>query len=83
MIWYIIGKTIAVIGAIIGAVAIITSIGYGLYLWGGLSQDLGPSAWSAFVLWMKLTGLSLIFLVIGIIISVSASYPTSNNRRKF
>ncbi|MCD6435483.1 MAG: hypothetical protein J7L15_03765 [Clostridiales bacterium] len=48
------------------ALSTVGSIGYGLWLWGGLGGVLSTSAWAGFVLWMKMIIGGLLMLFIGI-----------------
>ncbi len=55
---------IVLIGLIIIGIAVITSIGYALYLWGATGAPFGFSIWSGFLLWLIMiaTGGSIIAL---------------------
>jgi len=50
-----------IIGMIILALANISAVGYGLYLWGGTGMAFGLAAWTAFKWWIVgiVTGLVL------------------------
>lgn len=41
----------------------IGAIGYGLYLWGSVGLTFATSAWTAFVLWLKLMGIAFVSFV--------------------
>ena len=41
-----------IIGIIILALANISAVGYGLYLWGGTGMAFGLAAWTAFKWWI-------------------------------
>lgn len=38
----------------------IGAVGYGLYLWGSVGMTFAASTWTAFVLWLKLMGVSIV-----------------------
>lgn len=61
-----IGKIFSMVGLLILALSTVGSIGYGLWLWGGLGGVLSTSAWAGFVLWMKMIIGGLLMLFIGI-----------------
>lgn len=63
---YQIGSAIMTLGMLTGALAFISAIGYGLYMWGGLGMELATSAWSAFVLWLKMIISAMVLVVIGL-----------------
>ena len=54
------------IGIFAIALDTIGSIGYGLYLWGGLGGGFAASAWAAFVVWMKVFAAGIALTVVGI-----------------
>lgn len=56
---------LVVIGWICMALAIVSGIGYGLYLLGVVGVSFGPAAWSGFVLWAKMFFGGLLSLVVG------------------
>lgn len=41
----------------------IGAIGYGLYLWGSVGLTFATSAWTAFVLWLKLMGIAFVSFI--------------------
>lgn len=65
-------KTVAYILVVVGmlmlALDTIGSIGYGLYLWGGLGGTFAASAWTAFVVWMKVFAVGALLAIIGILL---------------
>lgn len=66
-----IGKILAILGIIILAFSTISSIGYGLYLWGSVGLTFAASAWAAFVIWMKLAMTGLVLTFVGIFMGAS------------
>ncbi len=60
------GMVLIVIGQLIMGLAVISGVGYGLYLWGAQSMELGPSAWEGFVVFLKLIGGGLVTALLGI-----------------
>ncbi len=62
-----IGRIFLVVGLLVLALSTVGSIGYGLYLWGGLGGALGASAWAAFLTWIKLVIGGFIAVVIGVV----------------
>ena len=58
---------IVVIGAIMMALAVVSGIGYGLYLLGVVGLTFGPAAWAGFVLWAKMFGGGIMLYFIGIL----------------
>lgn len=63
---YQVGSAIISLGMLVGALAFISSIGYGLYMWGGLGMELSTSAWSAFVLWLKMIISAIVLFIVGL-----------------
>lgn len=63
------GYILIVIGSIVLVFSTVGSIGYGLYVWGGTGIPFAESAWTAFVLWMKLAGGGLVSTLIGFFLS--------------
>lgn len=62
-----IGKILAIIGLVVLAFATIGSVGYGLYLWGGIGIAFSVSVWTAFVVWLKAVGSGLLLVSIGLL----------------
>ena len=58
---------VVIIAAIMMALAVISGIGYGLYLLGVVGLAFGPSAWAGFVLWAKMFGGGFLLYIVGII----------------
>lgn len=56
-----------VIGAILMALAVVSGIGYGLYLLGVVGLTFGPAAWAGFVLWAKMFGGGFVLYIVGIL----------------
>ena len=57
---------ILVIGYIIAGSSTIVAGGYGLYLWGSVGLAINVSAWTAFVLWVKMLIVGLIMVALGL-----------------
>ncbi len=62
------GTIILVIGILAMSFSTVISIGYGLYLWGGLGGILSSSIWTAFLLWLKILGGGFLSILIGILL---------------
>ena len=58
---------VVVIGAILMALAVVSGIGYGLYLLGVVGLTFGPAAWAGFVLWAKMFGGGFVLYIVGIL----------------
>lgn len=58
---------IVVIGTIMMALAIVSGIGYGLYLLGVVGLTFGPAALAGFVLWAKMCGGGFVLYIVGIL----------------
>lgn len=62
-----IGSVVIIIGAILMALAVVSGIGYGLYLLGVVGLTFGPAAWAGFVLWAKMFGGGFVLYIVGIL----------------
>ncbi len=62
-----VGGIAVIIGTILMALAVVSGIGYGLYLLGVVGLTFGPAAWAGFVLWAKMFGGGFVLYIIGII----------------
>lgn len=62
-----IGSVAIIIGAILMALAVVSGIGYGLYLLGVVGLTFGPAAWAGFVLWAKMFGGGFVLYIVGIL----------------
>lgn len=62
------GITLIMIGMVMMALDTIGSIGYGLYLWGGLGGGFAESAWNAFVVWMKVFASGALIAILGLLL---------------
>lgn len=62
-----IGSVAIIIGAILMALAVVSGIGYGLYLLGVVGLTFGPAAWAGFVLWAKMFGGGFMLYIVGIL----------------
>lgn len=58
---------LVIIGAILMGLAVVSGIGYGLYLLGVVGLTFGPAAWAGFVVWAKMFGGGFILYILGII----------------
>jgi len=58
---------VVVIAAIMMALAVVSGIGYGLYLLGVVGLTFGPAAWAGFVLWAKMFGGGFVLYIVGIL----------------
>lgn len=56
-----------VIGWICMVLAVVSGLGYGLYLLGVVELTFGKAAWAGFVLWAKMFFGGLISLVVGLV----------------
>jgi len=54
------------IGVLLGVLANVTSIGYGLYLWGGEGVAFGLALWTAFKLWISIVLTALLAIIFGL-----------------
>lgn len=61
------GGIAVIIGAILMALAVVSGIGYGLYLLGVVGLTFGPAAWAGFVLWAKMFGGGFVLYIVGIL----------------
>ncbi len=59
-------KYLFIVGIIILSLVTMGSLGYGLYLWGGVGLALPVAAWSAFKLYMIGSAIGLVSLLLGI-----------------
>lgn len=64
-----IGGLLMIGGAIAGALGLISGIGYFLYNWGALDVAVGASAWTGFVLTLKMWAGGLISVIAGLLLS--------------
>ena len=60
-----IGAILVVVGYICMALAVISGLGYGVYLLGPQGLTLGMAAWGGFVLFLKMFFGGLISLIVG------------------
>lgn len=61
-----VGGIAIIIGAILMALAVVSGLGYGLYLLGVVGLTFGPSAWAGFILWAKMFGGGFVLYIVGI-----------------
>lgn len=59
------GAFLVVIAYLAMALAVVSGIGYGLYLLGVVGLAFGPAAWAGFVLWAKMFFGGLVGLIVG------------------
>ena len=60
-----IGLTLTVVGYLCMALAVLSGVGYGLYLLGSVGLAFGPAAWQGFLLFLKMFGGGLVSLLVG------------------
>lgn len=60
-------SAVIIIAAIMMALAVVSGIGYGLYLLGVVGLTFGPAAWAGFVLWAKMFGGGFVLYIIGLL----------------
>lgn len=60
-----IGYVVLIVGYFIAGLSTISAVGYGLYNWGSVGLELGPSAWLGFVLFLKMLGLGVATAILG------------------
>lgn len=65
------GGILMIIGYLCMALAVMSGIGYGLYLLGVVGLTFGLAAWNGFVLFAKLLGGGFVSLLIGAIMAYS------------
>ena len=58
---------LVILGAILMALAVVSGIGYGLYLQGVVGLTFGSAAWAGFVVWAKMFGGGFLLYILGII----------------
>ena len=61
-----IGMVLVGIAYFLGAIAMISGVGYTLYSWGSQGLDIGPSAWAGFVLFLQFVGSAIVFALVGV-----------------
>ena len=49
------------------ALAVVSGIGYGLYLLGVVGLTFDPAAWAGFVLWAKMFGGGFVLYIVGVL----------------
>lgn len=59
------GAMLMIVGYLCMASAVISGVGYGLYLLGVVGLTFGLAAWSGFVLFAKLLGGGFVSLIVG------------------
>lgn len=62
-----IGALLIIGGAVVAGIGVITGIGVGLYNWGALELPLWVSAWTGFVMTLKMWGIGLTAFAVGAI----------------
>lgn len=60
-------SAVIIIAAIMMALAVVSGIGYGLYLLGVVGLTFGPAAWAGFVLWAKMFGGGFVLYIVGLL----------------
>lgn len=66
-----IGAVLVVIAYLAMALAVVSGIGYGLYLLGVVGIAFGPAAWAGFVLWAKMFFGGIVGLLVGFVMVAS------------
>lgn len=63
------GAVIIVIAYVCIALAFVSGIGVGIYSLGVLNMTFGASAWTGFVVWMKMIGGGFVGLIVGFVMA--------------
>lgn len=58
------GALLLILAALVGRLATVSSIGYGLYHW-ATDMAFPQAAWEAFLLWVKLIGATIVAAMVG------------------